>query len=280
MNRRTTHVILAVVALLLASCGGDGSGDGRDEAETTSTDPGVTVPAETSASLPPEATSETTDRDSASPPGPNAPDEATGDPEVIHHLEPEDGLEEHAAADVIQVVETSDPRRVLVTFWAGPADCFGLVRATAVESEREIAFEVVAGRRPPVDEPCIAVARLHATEVVLEQPIGDRQVLDQSTPTEMPTAPDAYAQAAFDAWASGDANMLARLTSDEAFAVLEDRPWEGDEEWAGLTCEGAAGSTYCEWEAGSERLVLRVANEAATVGQPDAVVEASFSTSG
>src|SRR5690606_18810355 len=107
-------------------------------------------------------------------------------PVVVPYLDPEGDLVEASSAEVIQVVGTSDPHRVLVVFWAGTRECFGLVGAEAQESDREVAIEVVVGRRPPADAPCVAIAQQYATEVTLQEPLGDRQVLDASASTEMP----------------------------------------------------------------------------------------------
>lgn len=101
-----------------------------------------------------------------------------------------------------------------------------------------------------------------------------------TTGNALPTVPVDQASAAFDAWSSGDMERLAALTDDAAYEVLSTRPPSEDDGW-GMppTCGGAAGSTYCSWTGVREKLVLRVANEAASRGEP-AVIEARFESLG
>jgi hypothetical protein len=96
-----------------------------------------------------------------------------------------------------------------------------------------------------------------------------------TTGSALPTVPVDQASAAFDAWSSGDMERLAALTGDVAYEVLSTRLPSEDDGWGAPSCEGAAGSTYCSWTGVGERLVLRVANEAASRGEP-AVIEATF----
>jgi hypothetical protein len=277
-NRHLARVATMLAVICLAVSCGEEASDG-----TTAPASGETPPDPTVESLPDDpVTTELTDDTTGAtdPPVAGGQGDGEAEPVVIGYMAPQSGLAEPASAEVAQVIATDDPHRVVVVFWAGSDDCFGLVGAEAQESEREVAIEVVVGRRPPADAPCVAIARQYATAVELEQPLGDRQVLDASAATEMPRAPDEYATATFEAWAGGDTNMLARLTSDEAFAVLSERAWTDEDGWSGVACEGAAGSTFCTWQSDGEHLVLRVANEAASGAAPDAVVEATFSAAG
>lgn len=91
-----------------------------------------------------------------------------------------------------------------------------------------------------------------------------------------PTEPAAYAEAAFEAWRQGDQLRLRSLATDPAYAVLTNRPAAAADDWAmPPTCEGAAGSTYCQWVGARETLTLRIGNEAATTSKP-ALLEARF----
>jgi hypothetical protein len=94
-------------------------------------------------------------------------------------------------------------------------------------------------------------------------------------PTPPPASPLAYAEATFNAWSSYDAATLINLPEPAPAQLLLARDPRMDT-WSGPSlCEGAAGS-YCTWSSDSSQLVLRVANEAASQGQPHAVTEAAF----
>ena len=166
---RHPRTLVALAALLL-SCGGSSAGN-----------PTVPVEADTtSSSTTPAATSVTEPGDTA----PGTSPEASGEPPIVRHLSPESGLEELTSVDIIEVLETSDPQVILVSFEAGVEECFGLARVGVEETDGEVAIELVAGRRPPVDTPCIALVQRYATEVELDEPLGDRVVTDLSAPLE------------------------------------------------------------------------------------------------
>lgn len=93
--------------------------------------------------------------------------------------------------------------------------------------------------------------------------------------------PADYASAAFDAWVDGDEDELRqRVQPSVAEFLLARGPGNVDPRPVPL-CEGAAGSTYCTWLLAEDdiQLLLRVDNQAASEGQPGAVVEAAFITS-
>ncbi|MPZ24420.1 MAG: hypothetical protein GEU28_13005 [Dehalococcoidia bacterium] len=108
-----------------------------------------------------------------------------------------------------------------------------------------------------------------ATSVFSQTPAPDDGI-------SRPTVPAQYAEAAFNAWLQGDEGTLTDLvTVPPADLLLARDP--GTDVWDGPPlCEGAAGSTYCTWASDSSQLLLRVANEVASQGQPNAVTEASF----
>jgi peptidoglycan hydrolase-like protein with peptidoglycan-binding domain len=85
-------------------------------------------------------------------------------------------------------------------------------------------------------------------------------------------APEDYAHNMFEAWLVGDhtrADLLGTPTSVPALFAREPSP-----DWKIDRCEGAAGSTFCQWKLGSERLIMRVNNP--TGGAPVAVQEVRF----
>ena len=83
-------------------------------------------------------------------------------------------------------------------------------------------------------------------------------------------ASDATAQAFFEAWVGNDAAKLAAngeaaaVAQATALSVSRTRPWLFDR------CEGAAGSVYCAWIDGAQRLIIRVRN---VEPPPRAVIE-------
>jgi hypothetical protein len=98
----------------------------------------------------------------------------------------------------------------------------------------------------------------------------------RSSQAQPPDNPVDYAVATFVAWGNGDLATLEELAAPPVAGFLAARSPD-DAEWESPECEGAAGSTYCTWSIPWTQLTLRVANEAASQGQPHAVTEAFFS---
>ena len=73
-------------------------------------------------------------------------------------------------------------------------------------------------------------------------------------------ATDATAQLFFEAWVANDGTKLAAngeagaIAQSNALAPSRNRPWSFDR------CEGAAGSVFCSWIDGAQRLIIRVRN--------------------
>jgi hypothetical protein len=88
--------------------------------------------------------------------------------------------------------------------------------------------------------------------------------------------PSAYAARAFRAWLRGDERTLDRLAAGAVADFLSARAPEGTTGWDVAACSAGAGSTYCSWSRDETTLTLRVANEPASQGQPDAVTSARF----
>jgi hypothetical protein len=95
-------------------------------------------------------------------------------------------------------------------------------------------------------------------------------------PGGLPDDPNAYAVATFEAWQEGDLATLGALADPNVTAFLTAASPDGG--WDGPRFEGAAGSTYATWTRRDVELVMRVANQYATVGEPHAVHEAYFAT--
>jgi hypothetical protein len=70
-----------------------------------------------------------------------------------------------------------DRRTVEVEFYGGVEECEGLDRVEVRERPRTVRITVFVGRVPEA-EVCIELAVLKATTVRLEEPIGDRRIVD------------------------------------------------------------------------------------------------------
>src|SRR5690606_30614927 len=92
-------------------------------------------------------------------------------------------------------------------------------------------------------------------------------------PEPLPTVPDEYASAAFDAWVAGDDAVLERMLAPEALEDLRQVNADPSADWEFSRCEGAAGSSYCEWIGPDGALTFRVVNEAAANGEDHAIAE-------
>lgn len=93
----------------------------------------------------------------------------------------------------------------------------------------------------------------------------------------LPDDPTSYAAAAFRAWRRGDLSALSTLAEPQVVEILTAQAPEPGR-WGRPQCEGAAGSTYCAWTRPEVQLVLRVRNDLASTGEPQAVIEAFFTT--
>ncbi len=113
----------------------------------------------------------------------------------------------------------------------------------------------------------------YSATVQLQAPLGDRLVVDADA---RPTVPADYAADAQAAWAAGDQRRLGTLLGPGAFALLAARPPSAQDGWQPLACQGAAGSTTCEWAGAGATLGLRVDNALAAQGREGAIVEARF----
>jgi hypothetical protein len=96
-------------------------------------------------------------------------------------------------------------------------------------------------------------------------------------PSALPDDPTAYATATFTAWQQLNVAALSRLAPPAVVAFLTAHLPDG-RTWDGPTSGGAAGSSYCEWTRPDVGFVVRVGNESAYAGEPQAVVEVFFWT--
>jgi hypothetical protein len=91
-------------------------------------------------------------------------------------LEPEPGLVD-VRAQTWDSSEVLAPRRVQVTFYGGVEECYGLDRVEVRERVDRVAITVFVGRKPQA-EVCIDLAELQAVRVTLDEPVGDREIVD------------------------------------------------------------------------------------------------------
>ena len=100
-----------------------------------------------------------------------------------------------------------------------------------------------------------------------------------SRPSVPAANPEAYAPALIDAWVHSDRSTAARLATAEAVNTLFSYEAGAEEggtppTWALQGCEGAAGSSYCTFNAGGDpTVIVRVGNEAAANSEPQAITE-------
>jgi hypothetical protein len=135
--------------------------------------------------------------------------------------------------------------------------------------ERETAPRVTAA--PPTTVPA-ATSASHASSATAA-PLASAVA---PAITGVPTSPESYATAAFDAWLQGNDRRLRKLATGPVADFLAARTPDEPGEWSGPTCDGTAGSTYCAWTQPDAELVIRVRNEAASQGRKHAVAEAFF----
>jgi hypothetical protein len=110
-----------------------------------------------------------------------------------------------------------------------------------------------------------------ATTTTAEGDVGDDGPV-------IPTNAEDYAIAFIEAWATGDQETALALGTQEAVDTIFAFEPGGEEGspavWTLDHCEGAAGSSFCTFTAGGDpEVVVRVLNEAASLGQQHAVSE-------
>ena len=118
---------------------------------------------------------------------------------------------------------------------------------------------------------------LEATTTTIEPTTTTTEATTTTTEGSLPTNAEDYATALIEAWERGDLDTASTLATADALDTLFSQEGGGAGTWSLEMCEGAAGSTYCTFGAGGDpRVIVRVANEAASLGQPEAVTEVQF----
>lgn len=151
---RHAAAVLVSATLVLAACGDDdgdvtaGGPGGADEPVSTTVDP-------------------------ADPTGPTDPEpevvEPTGNANDVHRIDWQE----------LRDVDDGDDRTHLVTFWGGVAPCFVVDHVDVEEAPEQVTITVFAGSAPEAEgQACIELAKHMAVEVTLDEPLGDREVVD------------------------------------------------------------------------------------------------------
>ena len=68
-------------------------------------------------------------------------------------------------------------RTIQVSFYGGYRECFGLDRVEVRERPDRVVISVFIGRKPEA-EVCIDIAEFQAVRVTLDEPVGDREIVD------------------------------------------------------------------------------------------------------
>jgi hypothetical protein len=153
--RRALLPLLLLLALT-AACGGD---DGEEDVVATAT---------------------TADPDSpvSSPPG---TDTGTVPATTWTRIEPTEDLTDAVVATPDELVpDPDDPNAVLVRFYGGVQPCYG-ARTTVVESDSEVTVTLEVGSNPAgAGQACIEIAEAQELQVVLDAPLGDRELVAET----------------------------------------------------------------------------------------------------
>ena len=157
--RHFTRVLMAlvVIAALAAACGADESDEvvaGDGGSSSTTADP------DTAVSSPPLS-------------------DGGSDTVTWTRIEPTDDLVEPVVATPDEIVpDPDDPNAVLVRFYGGVQECYG-ARATVVEQGADVVrIRLETGSRPDAgDQACIEIAEAQELQVVLDAPVGDRDLV-------------------------------------------------------------------------------------------------------
>lgn len=114
-------------------------------------------------------------------PPPDSPTGSTPSDPVVEEPGPirvrvRDGLVDLRLTDW-HAVDVVDERTVVVQFYGGVEECYGVGRVDVDYGPEAVTVSVYQGRVPTA-EVCIEIAVLKALEVRLDEPLGGREVLD------------------------------------------------------------------------------------------------------
>ncbi len=94
-------------------------------------------------------------------------------------------------------------------------------------------------------------------------------------PVSYPTTPKTYAEAVIAAWKAKNMSKLADLATPLVSEQLMEIPGPPNMNWSFVMCDGAAGSSYCQFSnTDGHKVTLRLTNE--TIGKAHAVVDVTY----
>lgn len=109
-------------------------------------------------------------------------------------------------------------------------------------------------------------------------PEDDSSAPDEDQDTDFPTNALDYADALVVAWGEGDESAMHDFAGQQTVDALKDYGMPGGSSWKQTESDSGAGSTFVTYENADDgaKVELRIGNEAASNGQPQAVKEAKF----
>jgi hypothetical protein len=94
-------------------------------------------------------------------------------------VQPKPGMDDDKKVPFQRAVGKKDSKALTVIFWSGVEPCNVLDRVEVEETEKDVMITLYEGADPQTgDEACIEIAVKKAVKVDLEEPLGDRKVID------------------------------------------------------------------------------------------------------
>jgi len=111
-----------------------------------------------------------------SPPVDDGPGDDAGDPTRV---EPDPGAVGVRPYAFDSAVPVDDGPALLVRYWAGVAPCSVLGAVEVEETDQRVVVTLMVGSATNTgDVACIEIAQLYETQVALDRPLGDREIVD------------------------------------------------------------------------------------------------------
>lgn len=88
-----------------------------------------------------------------------------------------DGLVDPHPTDWRRAVPREGGKVLRLIFWSGIDDCYGVADVEVIETTAKVEVTLIEGRVPTADA-CIEIAVKKAVDVPLDEPLGDRRVVD------------------------------------------------------------------------------------------------------
>jgi hypothetical protein len=134
-----------------------------------------------------------------------------------------------------------------------------------------------AGTQEPSASPTVVTTLGEPTPTPAASPTKASPKASSTSPASVayPSTARAYAEAVIGAWKGKNQSRLADLTNEQVHEQLIEIPGPPNMSWTYLQCDGAMGSTYCQFtNADGHKLTLRVTNE--KLGKVHAITEVKY----